>query len=172
MSESPLPGNEPAPPRYTSTHQWPGYENPVSPVNSAVQPYAPAAHQTEYAYPPATGMPIVSAGGRLGAFLLDGVLIVVTLWIGWFAWSMVTWAEGQSPGKKLLGYVVVDASTGQRFDWGRMAMRDFVIKGLLGTVLSACTFGIYFWVDALMVLGDGQRTLHDRMAGSIVVRQH
>ena len=83
-------------------------------------------------------------------------------------WTLITWADGQTPGKKLLGHVVVDAATGVPFDWGRMALRQFVIQGLLGGLLNGVTLGIYFWVDALMVFGERQRTLHDRMANSVV----
>jgi hypothetical protein len=49
-----------------------------------------------------------------------------------------------------------------------MALREFCIKGLLGGLLNVVSFGIYFWVDAFMIFGDRQRTLHDRMANSIV----
>jgi uncharacterized RDD family membrane protein YckC len=113
---------------------------------------------------------LVSAGGRFGGFLLDGLLAMVTLGIGWFIWSLFTWSTGQTPGKRLLGYVVVDANTGVPFDWGRMALRQFVIEGLLGWVLNAVTLSAYFWIDSLMILGEGQRTLHDRMANSVVRR--
>jgi uncharacterized RDD family membrane protein YckC len=106
----------------------------------------------------------VSSGGRFGAFLLDRLLCMVTLGIGYLVWALITWADGQTPAKRLLGHVVVDATTGVPLDWGRMALRQFVIQGLLGWV----TFGIYFWVDSLMIFGEGQRTLHDRMANSVV----
>ncbi|WP_157437516.1 RDD family protein [Actinoplanes subtropicus] len=153
------------------------YGNPVSPAylpGQAVQPYqptAPAMRQPQpvpAAYPQAAGPALVSAGGRFGAMLLDGLLAVVTLWIGWLVWSMFTWSDGQTPAKKLLGHVVADANTGSAFDWGRMALREFCIKGLLGWVLNVFTLGIYFWVDSFMCFGDRQRTLHDRMANSIV----
>jgi uncharacterized RDD family membrane protein YckC len=132
-----------------------------------VQPYHPA-HLPHSVAVPYAGPALVPAGGRLGAMLLDGLLMVVTLWFGWLVWSMFTWSDGQTPAKKLLGHVVADPGNGAPFDWGRMAMREFVIKGLLGWILNVCTLGIYFWVDAFTCFGDRQRTLHDRMANSIV----
>jgi uncharacterized RDD family membrane protein YckC len=139
---------------------------------AALQPYGsapvPAHHAVPYVPAQAGGYPLVSAGGRIGAALLDGLLMFVTLWIGWLVWAMITWSDGQTPAKKLLGHVVADANTGQPVDWGRMALREFCIKGLLAWVLNLVTFGIYFWVDSFVGLGDRQRTLHDRMANSIV----
>jgi uncharacterized RDD family membrane protein YckC len=140
-----------------------GWNAAPAPHQQALAPYAQATMA-----PHAARYPLVSAGGRFGALLLDVLLVLVTLWIGWFIWTLITWSHGQTPGKKLLGHVVADANTGEPFDWGRMALREFCIKGLLGWVLNIFTVGIYFWVDSFMVLGDRQRTLHDRMAGSIV----
>src|SRR5690242_60717 len=83
----------------------------ASPPGHAVQPYHPAAPARPYAqpvaaaYPRAVGPALVSAGGRLGAMLLDVLIAVVTLWIGWLVWSMFTWSAGQTPAKKLLGHV-------------------------------------------------------------------
>ena len=57
------------------------------------------------------------------------------------------------------------------FDWGRMFVREFCVKGLLGWVLNVFTFSVYFIVDSCMVFGERQRTLHDRMANSIVRQQ-
>jgi uncharacterized RDD family membrane protein YckC len=136
------------------------------PAGYAVQPYSPVPVPVGYA--PQYQYPLVSVGGRLGARLLDGLLLIVTLGVGWLIWSFITWSNGQTPAKQLLGHVVADANTGAAFGWGRMALRSLVIDGLLAAFLNAVSCGIYFWVDALMVFGDRQRTLHDRMAGSIV----
>jgi uncharacterized RDD family membrane protein YckC len=131
-----------------------------------VQPYgAPATP----AYHPAQPLHrLVPPGGRLGAVLLDAVLALVTLYIGWIIWALIVWSRGQTPGKQLLGHVVADANTGVPFTWGQMFMRDFVIRGLLFGVLNTVTFGIFAIVDACSVWGENNRTLHDRMAGSIV----
>ncbi|GIE93540.1 RDD family protein [Paractinoplanes rishiriensis] len=139
------------------------YAFPSPPQRGAIQ-----VHQQQTPMPYAATPAPVSAGGRLGAVLLDALLMLVTLWIGWLIWSLFTWQNGQTPGKQMLGHVVADAQTGEPFDWARMALREFCIKGVLGWLLNVVSFGIYFWVDSLMVLGDRQQTLHDRMANSIV----
>ncbi len=148
------------------------YGNPVS--GGALQPYAPAAavpYGEPYgspAYPGVSDDRLVGPGARLGAVLLDVLLAIVTLWIGWLIWALITWSDGQTPAKKLLGHVVVDANTGQVFDWGRMALREFVIKGLLGGLLNTVTFSIYFLVDSFMIFGNRNQTLHDKMSTSVV----
>ncbi|AGZ39896.1 RDD family protein [Actinoplanes friuliensis] len=110
----------------------------------------------------------VGAGGRLGAVLLDGLLIMVTFGIGWLLWMLVTWANGQTPAKQLLGHVVADANTGQAFTWGGMFLREFVIKGLLFGLVNTISFGVFSVVDALFVFRADCRTLHDLVAGSVV----
>ena len=136
---------------------------PYHQAAGAVQPYQQAPLVAHVA-----GPPLVSAGGRIGAVLLDVLLATVTLWIGWAIWCLVTWSDGQTPAKKLLGHVVADANTGRPLDWGQMALREFCVKGLLGWLLNVITFSVYFWVDCFTLFGDRQRTIRDRMANSIV----
>jgi uncharacterized RDD family membrane protein YckC len=140
-----------------------------------VQPYTPGQPVVAQPYGQVANVwgarpvsTLVSAGGRLGASLLDALLIMVTLGIGWLIWNLITWANGQTPGKQLLGHVVADASTGEAFTWGRMFLRDFLIRGLLFGLLNMITFGVFSLVDVLMVFRADRRTLHDQMAGSIV----
>lgn len=114
------------------------------------------------------GMRLVSPAGRLGAFLLEILLAVVTLGIGYLIWSLIVWSDGQTPGKQLLGHVVADAQTGTPAGWSRMVMREFVIYGLLFGLINTVTFGVFFVVDSLMVFGADHRTLHDKLAGTVV----
>lgn len=106
---------------------------------------------------------------RLGASLLNGLLAVVTLFIGYLIWTVILWDKGTNPGKKILGLVVVKADTGRRCTWGEMFVRSvvfgYVVMGLIGTV----TLGIGYLVDALMIFGDRHQRLTDRMAGTLVV---
>jgi uncharacterized RDD family membrane protein YckC len=94
-----------------------------------------------------------SAGRRFGAYLLDAVLMVVTLFIGWFIWSLIVWGKGQSPGKALLGMRCVSTTTGETATWGTMALRELVGKSILGSV----TFGITTIVSCFMILGESRQ---------------
>ena len=113
---------------------------------------------------------LASIQARFGAALLDAALLVVTLAIGWIVWSLYTWQTGQSPAKRILKQVVVDASTGERFTWARMALREFAVKGLAGQLLSGATSGITFVVDSLFIFRSDRRTVHDLIVGSKVIQ--
>jgi hypothetical protein len=115
--------------------------------------------------------PLASAGARLGAHLMEGLLALVTLGIGWIIWSLVEWGKGTTPGHKVLKQYIVDEKTGKTFSWGRMALREVVIKGILCGVLYVITFSIFYFVDSLMVVRDDRRTIHDRISGSLVVQR-
>ncbi|MCX6434907.1 MAG: RDD family protein [Actinobacteria bacterium] len=115
--------------------------------------------------------PLASAGARLGSYLMEQLLSVVTLGIGWLIWSFVEWGKGTTPGHKVLNQYVVDEKTGETFGRGRMAIREIVIKGLLCGLLFVMTFSVFFIVDSLMVVRDDRRTIHDRISGSLVVQR-
>jgi uncharacterized RDD family membrane protein YckC len=108
-----------------------------------------------------------SAWRRLGAFLLDVVLAVVTVGIGWVIWSLIIWSRGQSPGKQLLKMRVIRTGNLTSARWGRMAFRElskFVIRFVAGLL-----FVLGFVVD-LWLLWDGERQeLWDKTAGTLVV---
>ena len=111
------------------------------------------------------GVRISSAGRRLGAHLLDGVLMVFTLFIGWIVWSLIVYGKGQTPGKQLLGMRAVKLSTGRRAGWGTMFVREWIAKSVI-FVLSIFTFGIVnFW----LCWDSKTQELWDKMVGTVVV---
>ncbi|MFC4064639.1 RDD family protein [Actinoplanes subglobosus] len=133
-----------------------GY-HPRPPVPAPYSGYQPVARE------------MVSRSGRLGASLLDSLLIILTLGIGWLIWALLVFGRAQTPARQMLGHVVADATTGQPLDWGRTALRELVIKGIVGYVGSVLTCGVYPIVDALFIFNDRRQTLHDMMASTIVV---
>jgi uncharacterized RDD family membrane protein YckC len=67
-----------------------------------------------------------------------------------------------------MGHVVADATDGKLVGWGRMALRELIVRAVLGPVLGLVTASVYLLVDGGMVYSAGHRTLHDRLAGTIV----
>ena len=113
---------------------------------------------------------LASVQARLGSFLLDLGLMIVTLFVGWVIWNLYTWKTGQTPAKRLLNQVVVDANTGEVFSWSRMALREFAVKGAAGNIVGGATNGISFVVDSLFVFRQDRRTVHDLIVGSKVIQ--
>lgn len=112
-----------------------------------------------------TGVHLSNAGRRLGAHMLDVLLLVVTVGIGWLIWSVIVWARGQSPGKQILGMRVVNLRTGSRASWGRMFVREIIAKPII-SILGFFTLGlINFW----LVWDKNKQELWDKVAGTLVV---
>ena len=108
--------------------------------------------------------------GGLAVALLALAAIGFLLAAGYIIWWWVTLKNGQTPGKQLVGIRVV-RENGEPSGWGYTFLREFVIKGLLGGVLSSITGGIYTVVDHLWPLWDQKRqALHDKMVNTIVVQ--
>jgi hypothetical protein len=101
----------------------------------------------------------------LGGYLLEGVLSVVTLGIGWLIWSFVVFGRGQTPAKQILNMRTVTLRTGRSSSWGRMFVREFIAKPLMG-LLSFITLGIAnFW----LVWDSRNQELWDKVVGTVVV---
>ncbi len=113
---------------------------------------------------------LASVQARLGSFLLDLGLLIVTFFIGWAIWNLFTWKTGQTPAKRMLRQVVVDAKTGEVFSWSRMALREFAVKGAAGNIASGASNGITFVIDSLFVFREDRRTVHDLIVGSKVIQ--
>jgi len=115
---------------------------------------------------------------RLGAFLIDGLIVGIpigilaaiaqneALWVLWLAIPFVyfTYLEGspsgQTVGKRALGIRVIDFSAGDAIGFGRAALRT------LGRFVSQfiCYLG-YLW----MLWDREKQTWHDKIATSVVV---
>ena len=125
---------------------------------------AGAVQQQGYGYAAQQPYQLTSKGKRFGAFLLEVVLVIVTLFIGWLIWWVLLWKKGQTPSKSILKMRVLKADTGRCATTGEMAMRELVGKWLLGFI------PLWGLVDPAFVLFDERyQALHDKIAGTIVV---
>lgn len=107
---------------------------------------------------------------RLGATLLNSILLVVTLGIGYLVWTMVLWNQGSDPGKKICGLRMVKADTGRTCTFGDMLVRNVVMGALVLSIIGTFTVGIGYLVDAFMIFGDRRQRLIDKMSGTLVVQ--
>lgn len=112
-----------------------------------------------------SGVHLSSPAKRFGGYVLEALLTVLTLGIGWLVWAFVVFGRGQTPAKQVLNMRVVTLRTGERATWGRMFVREIVAKPLVALV-SAVTLGIAnFW----LIWDNRNQELWDKVAGTIVV---
>lgn len=144
---------------------------PSAPYGSSVGAYPPARtasagepYRRELILPP--GTELCSIGRRIGAYLLEGVLAVVTLGIGYFVWDLCVWSRGQTPGKQLLGMYCYRPSTGLRASWGYMLLRwvGFLVEGILPFVGTIVSF-------VMVCASDERRAIHDHIADTVVLHE-
>ena len=79
--------------------------------------------------------------------------------------------DGQSVGKRVMGTRVV-RTDGSPVSWGfNFIVRAVLVKGLIVSVAAGITFYIFALVNYLWPLWDKeQQAVHDKMAGTYVVR--
>jgi uncharacterized RDD family membrane protein YckC len=145
---------------------------PTAAGTPAVPPTQPPAGWAA-APPPAYAVPdhaLASPWVRLGAALLNGVLVIVTLGIGYLIWTLVLWVQGTNPGKKMCGLRIVKADTGRTCTFGDMLVRNFVMGWIVLNLIGTFTLGTGYLVDALMIFGGRNQRLIDRMSGTLVVK--
>ncbi len=114
---------------------------------------------------------VASYGKRVGAFFLEFVLLIVTLFIGYFIWWLFALRRGQTPGKQVLGIRAV-RTDGTELGWGMTFVREFLVKGLLGGIAQSASFGVSWLLDSLWPLWDkDKQTVHDKIVSTLVVEQ-
>jgi uncharacterized RDD family membrane protein YckC len=101
-----------------------------------------------------------------GTSLLETILLVVTLVIGWLIWFGFMASSAQSPAKRILNVYVIDTNTGKAVSGGTMWIRDPLLKIILiGYVVP---FGGI--INGLLVLFDKNRqSVHDKIVSTVAV---
>jgi uncharacterized RDD family membrane protein YckC len=109
---------------------------------------------------------LCSVWRRLGGYLLDSLLAIVTLLIGWLVWSIIVWGRGQSPGKQLLGMRVIRTDNLTAARRGLMFGR-FCAIWLIGFVAGVTIIGyvLYFW----LCWDNDRQEIWDKMCNTVVV---
>jgi uncharacterized RDD family membrane protein YckC len=99
--------------------------------------------------------------------MLDILLAIVTLGIGWLIWDIVLWQQATSPAKKMLNLRIVDTNTGAPASMTQMLLREGLGKLVIGAVT-----GIAGLVSAVLILADPTRKgVWDYLGTTTVVRE-
>lgn len=110
------------------------------------------------------GIRLSSAGRRFGEYLLEGVLVVATVLIGWVIWALIVFARGQTPAKQVLKMRIVRLDTRSTARWGRTFLREVIFKSIILGFLGWLVFP-YFW----FLWDKDNQELWDKMAATVVV---
>lgn len=97
-----------------------------------------------------------TAGRRLGAYALDFLIQLFTLYVGWIVWFIFTAPKGQTPGKQLV-HLYTMREDGTRAGGWYLWLRELVVKGILFSILGFLSGGIVSLLAALWLLWDRDR---------------
>ncbi|MFY9325506.1 MAG: RDD family protein [Candidatus Nanopelagicales bacterium] len=121
-----------------------------------------------------SALPLASIGMRIWGVILEAILGVVTLGIGWLIWYFVVVGRGLTPARQVLKLRVVDARTRVPVEPGRAFVRGFFVYSLLfgfvfnSLVASLFGFPFFFWVAALFILRQSRQTLWDQLTNTVI----
>lgn len=122
-----------------------------------------------------SGLPFATPLHRFGAAILESVLAVVTLGIGWFIWWLILIGRGLTPARQILGLRIVNRRTMEPVSNSQVFLRGFVVYFLafsaLSSALSLVLFGLgwlFTLTSALLVFRSSRQTLWDQMTGTTV----
>jgi uncharacterized RDD family membrane protein YckC len=111
------------------------------------------------------GVQLASVGRRIGAFFLAIPLSIVTLGIGYVIWGLIVWGQGTTPALQVLGMRCWKPQENQVARWGSMALREFIGRFVVESFITI--IGIVSLI--LMCVNQDRRTLHDMIAGTVVL---
>jgi uncharacterized RDD family membrane protein YckC len=154
-------------------------------------PYAPPQAVVADVIDPASGIQLAERGTRLGAALLDGLIILVMVYLpfmlsvvvggnGSWSWiglvvagiGLIVWLfftvkflgeNGQSIGKKACKIKIL-RKDGSEVSISRVIIARNVVNGLLGVI------PLYGIIDSLFIFGNARRCVHDYIADTIVIK--
>lgn len=104
---------------------------------------------------------LASPGQRIGAYLIDTLLTIVTIGIYAIVWLIMA-HTGSSVGKRMVGIKVVKADGGQPG-----CITGVLLREIIGKLISSFIFMLgYIWI----ILDDKRQGWHDKIAETYVVR--
>ena len=112
-------------------------------------------------------LPLATIGMRIWSRILESILIVVTLGIGWFIWYLVVVGRGLTPARQMLKLIVVDSQTRVPVDPLKAFVRGFFVYFVLfGIILSVIPFSVL--IAGAFIFRESRQTLWDQLTNTVI----
>jgi uncharacterized RDD family membrane protein YckC len=106
------------------------------------------------------GVRLASRGRVAAAWFLGFLLFVVTLGVGYVAWSLFAWGEGRSPAQRILGLRCWQPEPRRVAGREQMALRQITGFCLNGQLLA----GFFIWL-----ISNDMRSVGDFFADTVIL---
>jgi hypothetical protein len=120
-------------------------------------------------------LPLATVGMRIWGAVLEAVLAVVTLGIGWLIWYFVVVGRGLTPARQVLKLIVINDQTRLPVDPVKAFIRGFFVYYLvfmvLGNLFSISAFGTPYLVSilaGLFIIRVSRQTLWDQITNTVI----
>jgi uncharacterized RDD family membrane protein YckC len=117
--------------------------SPLPPPPPLPPPVAPAGRPGSLL---PQGVTVASPGQRLLCWLLEIVLSIATLGIGWLIWAAMIVGSGQTPAKRLMNQRVVGASSLQPVGFSKMVFMRGIVAGFVSYFAILFTLGVLLFM--------------------------
>jgi uncharacterized RDD family membrane protein YckC len=165
MTTQPPDDNAPPPPPPPPSAAQPAYGQPAYGQPAYGQPLPGFYLDQASGLQLPQGVALASVGRRIGAYFLAIPLAIVTLGIGYLIWGLIVWGKGQTPALQVLGMRCWRPDDARVAGFWWMALRE-IIGRIAEGILSIITLLVSF---VLFVTGREHKSLHDHVAGTVVV---
>lgn len=120
-------------------------------------------------------LPLATVGMRIWSVILEAILVVVTLGIGWLIWYFVVVGRGLTPARAILKLKVIDFITRTEVSPGKAFFRGFVVYYLIFGVLASAIGGALFagpyiltLIAGAFIFRESRQTLWDQVTNTVI----
>ncbi len=112
------------------------------------------------------GVSVANPWIRLGSYILEGILMLITLGIGWLIWGAMTAGSGQTPAKRVLKLRVIGASSLTPVGFAKMFWVRGFLAGIVAQLAILCTLGVLLFMP---FWDKRKQNLWDKISSTYVV---
>jgi uncharacterized RDD family membrane protein YckC len=152
--------------QYWDGNAWTDQLRPPTPTPAAPMQQTAAASVRAGRVGLPAGVAAANPWMRLLGYVLEIILITVTLGIGWLIWAATTASNGQTPAKKLLKLRVIGSETIRPVGFGKMFWMRGILAGFIASIAISLTLGVLIFMP---FWDKRNQNIWDKISGTYVV---